>query len=67
MVRGKEKEDQNSAELPFQGNPSKPGAWDDDLDPPPDIDWDEPPVYELVGSGNRASTTVFAQGESRQI
>ncbi|KAI7969810.1 hypothetical protein EIK77_006758 [Talaromyces pinophilus] len=63
----KEEEDQSSAELAFEGDPSNSRAWDDDLDPPPDIDWDEPPVYELVGSGNRASTTVVAQGESRPI
>lgn len=59
----KEKEDQSSAGLPVHGDSSDRGAWDDDLDPPPDIYWDEPPVYELVGSGNRASTTVVAQGE----
>ncbi|KAF3402600.1 Sterol 3-beta-glucosyltransferase UGT80B1 [Talaromyces pinophilus] len=44
----KKKEDQSSAELPFEGDPSNSRAWDDDLDPPPDIDWDEPPVYDLL-------------------
>ncbi|GAM40538.1 hypothetical protein TCE0_039r12963 [Talaromyces pinophilus] len=49
MMGGKKKEeDQSSAELPFEDDPSNSGAWDDDLDPPPDIDWDEPPVYDLL-------------------
>jgi sterol 3beta-glucosyltransferase len=40
---------------------------DDGFNPPSEIDWEKPPVYELVGSGDNVSTTVVAQGEFRQL
>lgn len=43
------------------------GSLNDGFNPPPEIDWEKPPVYELVGSGDNVSTTVVAQSEFRQL
>ncbi|PCG89322.1 UDP-glucuronosyl/UDP-glucosyltransferase [Penicillium occitanis (nom. inval.)] len=63
----KEEEDQSSAELAFEGDPSNSRAWDDDLDPPPDIDWDEPPVYERVKADLAGALGRELQAEGHRV
>ncbi|KAH7416725.1 glycosyltransferase family 1 protein [Cadophora sp. MPI-SDFR-AT-0126] len=40
-------------------------TWDDGAEPPPDFEWEKPPIYELVGSGQDASTNVVVQDDGR--
>lgn len=40
------------------------GSWDDEMEPPPEIDWEKPPAYELIGP---SQTTVVAQGKFRYL
>lgn len=67
--KGKEGRDQSDRARPstdhsYSGNLE---SLNDGFDPPPEIDWEKPPVYELVGSGDNVSTTIVAQGEFRQL
>ena len=63
--KGGERKDRRAGLEPFHSDSYDHWTWDDDLDISPEIDWEKPPVYELVGSANKVSTTVVAQGEFR--
>ena len=62
-----EDNDRHAGLEPFHSDSYDHGTWDNDLDLSPEIDWEKPPVYGLVGSGNKMSTTVVAQGEFRHL
>ncbi|KAG4428277.1 hypothetical protein IFR05_016242, partial [Cadophora sp. M221] len=68
MSEGKAKQgDRNESMRPgtVDDNNINRGTDDDESEPPSEIEWEKPPIYELIGSAPNASTKVVAQDDGR--